>query len=163
MIPEITDDLRAKCHLLCSFFINVPNDYKLVISLDTGYFYTNHLQDITDLLNFPQVMMEQLREAVEDIPKNSIIIKNSQYKLRTYFKSQHLSNTEQKENLRNLLMQQAEIRLGPSLNEWFDRYELSKYIADNYFIDHNDISILTMVSLVCPVKIKKTLNIICDK
>lgn len=163
MIPEITDELRTDCHLLCSFFINLPNDYKLVISVDTGYFYTNHLQDVTDLLNFPQVMMEQLREAVEDIPKNSIVIKNSKYQFRTYFKAQHLSNTQQKENLKNFLLQQAEIRLGPGLHEWFSRYEFSKYIADNYFIDHNDTAILTMINLVCPIKIKKTLNIICDK
>lgn len=163
MAPEITDELRADCHLLCAFFINVPNDYKLTISMDTGYFYTNHLQDITDLLNFPQVMTEQLREAVTDIPKNTIVIKNSNHLLRTYFKSQHLTSDEQKNNLQTLLINQSDIRLSPGLLEWFTRYEFSKYIADNYFIDHDDTGILTMINLVCPIKIKHTLNIIRDK
>lgn len=165
MIPEITEELRTDCHLLCAFFITVPNDHKLTISMDTGFFYTNHLQDITDLLNFPQVMMEQLREAVVDIPQNSIVVKSAKHNLRTYFKSQHLSSTEQKNNLESLLLNQLEIRLSPGLLEWFTltRYEFSKYIADNYFIDHNDTGILTMISLVCPIKIKHTLNIIRDK
>lgn len=162
-IPEITDEIRADCHLLCAFFIGVSNDYKLTISMDTGYFYTNHLQDVTDLLNFPCVMLEQLRESITDIPKNSIVIKNSQHLLRTYFKSQHLSSNEQKTNLKNLLLNQPEVRLSPGLLEWFTRYEFSKYIADNYFIDHNDTGILTMIGLVCPIKIKRTLNIIRDK
>ena len=162
-IPQITDELRSDCHLLCAFFINVPNDFKLTISMDTGYFYTNHLQDITDLLNFPQVMMEQLREAVVDIPKDTIVIKNSKYLLRTYFKSQHLSNNEQKNNLKKLLLNQSNIRLSPGLDEWFTKYEFSKYIAENYFVDYNDIGIITLIRLVCPVKIKHTLNIIRDK
>jgi len=162
-IPEITQELRADCHLLCAFFINLPNNFKLTISYDTVYFYTNHLQDVTDMLNFPQVMFEQLREAVVDIPKNSIVIKSAKHSLRTYFKSQHLTNTEQKTSLKNYLLAQKEIRLSPGLSEWFTKYELSKYISDNYFIDHNNTSILTMLSLVCPIKIKNTLNIIRDK
>lgn len=162
-IPEITDELRADCHLLCSFFINLKNNHKLTISMDTGYFYTNNLQDITDLLNFPQIMMEKLKEAVTDIPENSIVVKSSEHSLRTYFKSQHLSSTEQKNNFKELLYNQDEIRLSPGLNDWFIRYEFSKYIADNYFIDHNDTGILTLISLVCPIKIKHTLNIIHDK
>ena len=91
------------------------------------------------------------------------MIKSSKHSLRTYFKSQHLCSTEQKENLRELLFNQTEIRLGPGLSEWFTRYEFSKYIADNYFIDHNDTGILTLIGLVCPIKIKQTLNIIRDK
>jgi len=162
-IPEITEELRSDCHLLCAFFINLKNDHKLTIFSDTGYFYTNELQDITDLLNVPQVMLEQLREAVIDIPENSIVIKSAKHSLRTYFKSQHLTSNEQKENLKNLLLHQKEVRLSPGLVEWFTRYEFSKYIADNYFIDHNDTGILTMISLVCPLKIKSTLNIIRDK
>lgn len=161
--PDITDELRADCHLLCTFFIELVNDHKLIISCDTGYFYTNHLQDITDLLNYPQVMMEQLKQAITDIPANSIVLKSSAHSLRTYFKSQHLANNEQKDNLRNILYNQKNIRLGPSFSEWFTRYEFSKYIADNYFIDHNDMGILTLVSLACPIKIKNTLTIIRDK
>jgi len=163
MIPEITEELRTDCHLLCAFFINVPNDHKLTISMETGYFYTNHIQDITDLLNFPQVMMEELREALVDIPRNSILIKSSDHKLRTYFKSQHLTTIEQKQQLENLLLNQNQIRLSPGFIEWFTRFEFSKYLADHYFIDHDDTGILTMVSLVCPIKIKYTLNIIRDK
>jgi len=162
-IPEITEELRTDCHLLCAFFINLKNAHKLTISMDTGYFYTNDLQEVTDLLNFPQVMMEQLREAVVDIPENTIVIKSAKHSLRTYFKGQHLASTEQKNNFRELLYNQTEIRLSPGLREWFTRYEFSKYIADNYFIDHNDTGILTMISLVCPIKIKHTLNIIRDK
>lgn len=163
LIPEITDELRTDCHLLCAFFISLKNKHKLTISCDTGYFYTNELQDVTDLLNFPQVMLEQLREAIVDIPENTIVIKSANHNLRTYFKSQHLASNEQKKNLKNLLLTQTEIRLSPGLSEWFTRYEFSKYIADNYFIDHNDTGILTLISLVCPLKIKHTLNIIRDK
>lgn len=161
--PEITDDLREDCHTLLDYFIHLPKSYKLTISLDTGYFYTNSLQNITDLLNYPSVVFEQLKQAVVDIPENSIVVKSANHDFRTYFKSQFLSSVEQKNNLMEMLYNQKDIRLGPGMKTWFERYTASKYVADNYFVDHNDMGLLTMIHLICPVKIKHTLNIIRDK
>jgi hypothetical protein len=160
---EITDELREDCHTLLNYFIHLPKSYKLTISTDTGYFYTNSLQDVTDLLNYPGVIFEQLKQAVVDIPENSIVIKSANHNFRTYFKSQFLSTMKQKDNLMEMLYNQKDIRLGPAMQTWFDRYTSSKYIYDNYFIDHNDMGLLTMIHLICPVKIKHTLNILRDK
>lgn len=160
---DITDELRSDCHTLLDYFIHLPNTHKLTISMDTGYFYTNSLQDITDLLNYPGVVFEQLKQAVVDVPANSIKIKSAKHDLRTYFKSQFLSSDEQKNNLMEMLYNQKDIRLGPGFKDWFERYTVSKYLADNYFVDHNDMGLITMINLVCPVKIKRTLNIIRDK
>ena len=160
---EITEELIQDCHTLLDYFIRLPENYKLIISMDTGYFYTNSLQDITDLLNFPSVVFEQLKQAVVDIPENSIIIKSANHDFRTYFKSQFLSSLEHKNNLMEMLYNQKDIRLGPSMQVWFERFTVSKYLCDNYFVDHNDMGLITMIHLTCPVKIKHTLNIIRDK
>ena len=161
---EITDDLIENCHTLCDYFIQAPDkEYKLTISMDTGYIYTNNLQIITDLINLPGVKFEQLKEVSLDIPVDSIKIRSAKHDLRTYFKTQWLSSEEQKVNLQQMLYSQKDIRLSPSLSEWFERYTASKYIADNFFIDHNSMNIITMLSLVCPIKIKHTLHIIRDK
>lgn len=160
---KITEEVRENCHDVCSYFKNLSIDHKLVISLDTGYFYVNDLQFVTNLLDYPGINFLALREAVNEIPTDSIIVKKSNFDFRSYFKSQHLSNVDQKNNLMNMLYNQKNIRLSPSFNEWFTRYTHSKYLADYYFIDYNDKSILTMINLVCPIKIKKTFNIIRDK
>lgn len=159
---NITSKTIDSCLNFCDFLNAIQQDFKLVISLDQGFMYTNDFDLVADLCEYQDVHGLELKQAIVDRPKNSIVIKNSQHNFRTYFKSQNLVGN-QKEQLANFLENQADIRIGPGTRDWISRYRFSNYVADNYFVDHNDEAFLTMLSLVSPIKIKKTVTIINDK
>lgn len=156
----ITDKTKQD---LVSFseFLDTVSDYKLTVSSDKGFFYTNKLEDADVLLKQSGVEYVLTREAVVDRPPNTIRILKAKHNFRTYFKTQSIT-LENKQRLEQFC-QRDDLRIGPGLSEWFTRYESSKYVADNYFIDHNDTSILTMLTLASGIKIKKTVAIIRDK
>jgi len=89
-------------------------------------------------------------------------LKNPQYAYRTYFKNQRLRH-EDKERLAEFLKTQAEVRTGPGFNDFLENWNNYHYVQQNHFVDHNDLGVITMLQLVCPIKIKKTLELISDK
>lgn len=157
------ENIDKNLHQLIDFFTNLDSQYKLQISYNNdGHFYTNNKQDIDALENFYFVKILEQKRCVIDIPRNSIIFKKAKHNLRTYFKNQRIT-TDQKHNLKSFLSSQTQIRLSPSFVEFFDRYPNYHYIADNYFIDYNDLHFLTMLSIIAPMKIRKTVTLLRDK
>jgi hypothetical protein len=96
-------------------------------------------------------------QAVVCRPKDTVQLKNPKHEFRSYIKRTKLTD-EQKTHLVNFLTNQPTVRISPALNIWingsFHRTE------DYFFIDHNEISWLTMLSLVRPDLIRKTMQII---
>jgi hypothetical protein len=100
-------------------------------------------------------------EAVIDRPKNTILLKNPQHQFRSYFKITKITS-DQKDMLINFLNnQRAGIRVSPALETWITgKFHRTQ---DYFFVDHNEMSWLTMLSLVHPGIIRKTLQIVTDK
>ena len=157
---EVSKQHTKNLHNLLDI-LNGYEDYKLTISMDVGYFYTNSLKQIDLLNSLDYTTSISCKKVKTDIPTDSILIKNSEYKYRTYLKTQKISEHE-KQMLINFFQNQK-VRLGPSLHQFITRYANSTYIADNYFIDHNDLSCLTLLGLTSSVKIRKTLSIVNHK
>lgn len=157
----ITDDVIVNLHNFLDWMLSLNDSYKLKISQDVGYFYTNSDDHVQDLHSLEYIKIHNAKQVHVDVPPNSIRIKKSKYLFRTYFKNQSLNNDD-KERLYALLQNQP-VRLGPSLSEWFHRYTFSKYVCDNFFIDHNDENIILLLGLASSIKIKRTVNIISDK
>lgn len=156
------ENTRKNLHQMIDFFTNIDSDYKLMISCSDGYFYTNTLNDIDAIKNYEFVKVLEQKKCLIDIPRNSMIVKNAKHNLRTYFKNQRIT-IDQKNNLQNFISSQTQIRLSPTFFEFFNRYPKYTYIADNYFIDYDDLQFLTMLSIVAPVKIRKTVTLLRDK
>ena len=93
-------------------------------------------------------------------PQNTIYLKNPQHQFRSYFKITKLTQ-DQKTHLTGFLLNQHTVRLSPALDEWivgpFNRTQ------DYFFVDHNEMSWLTMLGLVRPGLIRKTQHIIQTK
>lgn len=157
----ISDDMVADLHNMLDWMLAQTSSYKLKISQDFGYFYTNSHEQVQDLHNLEYIRIHSAKQVQVDVPPNSIRIKKSKYLFRTYFKNQSLS-IDDKQKLYTMLQNQP-VRLGPGFNEWFQRYPMSKYVCDNFFVDHNDENILLLIGLTSGIKIKRTLNIISDK
>ena len=160
-IKPISDAAVDNCHAALDAIKAISIDHKAVYNCDTAYFYTNNIDPFAKCINDTALQLIEIRQARIDRPRDTIVIKSSQHKLRTYFRNQRVS-ADQKQSLCNLFANQQSIKLSPGLFDWANRFPLHQYISDNYFVDHNDDGFLTLLALTSSVKIKKTLSILTE-
>ena len=155
---EITEEVEQNLYDFADILRNSGVDFKLVISANCGWVYTNSLELIGQLKPMRMLTGKKYSEAVIDRPKNTIQLKNPRHQFRSYFKITKITS-QQKDMLINFLNnQQSSIRISPALGEWMTSafYRTQDY----FFVDHNEMSWLTMLSLVHPGIIRKTQQII---
>jgi len=157
----ITDQHREDCHAMCDFLLAQQN-YKITISQDWGYFYTNDLPVIRKMEQLSYIKPLSVKQAQLDRPRDTLVIQNSQHEYRTYFKPGRISDQE-KLSLQSFLNNQENIRLGPALKDFFKRSNAYHYVNDNFFIDYDGQGILTMLSLVRSNCVRKTVKLLRDK
>ena len=145
-------------------------DTKLVIYGNWGYVYTGQLtvlQQLTTLSGLSD--FSPVRQIRVDRAKNSVTLKESDYQYRSFFTTRKLTS-DGRDQLVNWLQAQTDIRLSPGLTNWCDspwfysvhpwRSTLPLFTERYHFIDHNESSMLTMLSLLQPGIIRKTMNIV---
>jgi hypothetical protein len=155
---EITNEVEQNLYDFAEILRNSGVDFKLVVSNNYGWVYTNDLNLIGQLKQLRMLTGKRYSRAVVDRPKNTIRLKNPQHQFRSYLKITKITN-QQKDNLINFLNnQQASIRISPALAEWM----VSSFhrTQDYFFVDHTELSWLTMLALVQPGIIRKTQQII---
>jgi hypothetical protein len=153
----ITETTVKNLHILADALLTAATNFKLVVSAFTGYVYTNNLELIDKVAQLPGICNTEYSRAVVGRPKNTIQLKDPKYQWRSYFKLSKLTH-EQKTQLQNFLTNQPDIRLSPGLRQWIK----TKFTRtqDYFFIDYNESLWLTMLALVQPGLIRKTLEII---
>lgn len=155
---EITEKTADDLHVLAEFLLTTTAEFKLVVSINQGYVYTNHLPLLTQLDKLPELTYKTYTQAVIVRPKNTIQLKKPKYKFRTYFTMSKLS-AQQKQNVEDFLITQSQfVRLSPALQRWID--QPFNRLQDYFFVDHDTETWLTMLSLVQPGIIRKTMHII---
>jgi len=154
---EITDATVENLHTLAEILLTATADYKLVVSANQGHVYTNNLELLAQIDQLDFLTHRYCSQAVVNRPKNTIKLKNSNHRYRSYFKITKLTS-EKKDHLMDFLANQQTIRKSPALQRWID--QPFNRTQDYFFIDHSEMSWLTMFSLVCPGLIRKTQEII---
>lgn len=157
---KITETTVENLHRLADVLLTTPANFKLVVSAFTGYVYTNDLMLIDQVAKLPGVSYVEYSQAVVSRPRNTIQLKNPRHQFRSYFKISKLT-AEQKTYLKNFLANQTDIRISPALTQWINfKYTRTQ---DYFFIDYNEPVWPTMLSLVLPGLIRKTMQIIPTK
>jgi hypothetical protein len=155
---EITDKTLTDLHTVAEVLLTTSVKYKLVVSVNQGYVYTNDLLLIDQLDVMPELAHKTYTQAWVTRPKNTLQLKNARHEFRTYLKLMKLT-TNQKDHLMDFLYNQRnQVRVSPALQRWFD--QPFNRVQDYFFVDHNTESWLTMLSLVHPGIIRKTMHII---
>lgn len=162
-IGEITPDTEQDLHAFLDWLLTARRsvDFKLVTSNHVARLYSNDLEFLTSAASLPYVNSVEYSQVALDRPRDTIRLKTANHRYRSYFRSIKFTDA-QKRNLVNFLNNsQQEIRISPGLARWaeFDYY----HTYDYFFIDHNDMSWLTMLSLIRGGVIRKTMEIIADK
>ena len=139
--------------------------FKTVISFNTVSIYTNRRRLADRLIDLGNdgIHMRLVREAVISKPAGVIQLQESRYAYRTYFRERKYTR-DQRDMLKNFLESRRDtLRVSPALNDWIIGnvgYILNlNYSRSHYFVDHDHPNEGTMLSLVMPGIVRKTMPI----
>lgn len=158
----ITDVTRANIHSMADFVTGISTPYKIVVENKIMRIYTSDLNIVQAIEYIGFVKRRKYSQVLIDRPRDTIRLKNPQHQFRSYFKETRIS-PEDKQAVTQFLNNQPGIRIGKGLQSWMDdsyvKYS-SKYTRDYFFIDHDSGSWITMLALVRPGLIRRTVQII---
>ena len=154
-LRETRDVLLAETH-----------PFKTVVSFNTVCIYTNRrgLADRLVKLGNDGVHMRLVRQAVISKPAGVVQLQESKYAYRTYLRERKYTK-DQRDMLANFLHSRRDtLRPSPALSEWangtFVGYIRNlSYSRSYYFVDHDHPNEGTMLSLVLPGIVRKTMPI----
>lgn len=140
--------------------------FKTVVSFNTVCIYTNRrrLADRLVRLGNDGVHMHLVRQAVLTRPAGVVQLRESKYAYRTYFRERKYTK-DQRDMLANFLhSRQDTLRVSPALDEWVNGTFVGyirnlSYSRSYYFVDHDHPNEGTMLSLVLPGIVRKTMPI----
>jgi len=160
---EITEQDVMNLHRMCNFLQADTRERKVVISGSWFYIYTNDVSLITDISHLPWLDQAKMRVCEVHLQgqPGTVALKRARHQLRSYFRS-ILFDDQRRHNLTQLLAQQKHIRLSPSLAYWVQQARWHRTF-DYHFIDHDDASIITLLALIEPRLIRRTLPIVAHK
>ena len=139
---------------------------KLVLTTHVATVYTNDIGIYQRLAACSWIKKFYVRQVKLDQVPGTVMLKNPQYQYRTYFRAIEVSE-EQKKIMANWIKNQGtEIAASPSVQCFFGLQERqlrtwsSFYTAAHYYIDHNSLQYESMLSMICPGVIRKTMLIV---
>jgi len=158
---DITEKTVSDLHALAEILLTTSAEFKLVVSVNQGYVYSNDLDLLDQLEAMPELAYKSYTQAQVVRPKNTIQLRNPQHQFRTYLGMCKLT-AQQKHVLEQFLIAQSQhVRLSPALSRWID--QPFTRTQDYFFVDHDTEHWLTMLTLVQPGIVRKTMHIIQDK
>jgi hypothetical protein len=154
----ITEQTVENLHTLAETLLTTDKDFKLVVSSNQAWVYTNEPELFDILEQLPILQHKTYAQVQVNRPANTLKLKNSKYSFRSYFKFSKLTASQKDQLIDFLINQQTQVRLSPSLKIWID--QPFNRVQDYFFIDYKTASWTTMLALVSPGLIRKTLQII---
>jgi hypothetical protein len=143
------------------------SDHKRMLSVGYISVYTDDDSFKDQLLALAKTISHRMvvRQAQVIYPEDSIVLQEPKYRFRTYLRSRKITS-ENIDTLKNWVQAQGnELRPGPGL-EYFMKtqkggyFKIPNWTMDYHFFDHNDLRYETMLRMVLPVAIRKTVPIV---
>ena len=172
-------------HLLMDVVLKYKDHIRIfTVNWDNIRIYFNDTKIIDDIKCIPKLEIIEIAERVVDRPHNAVVLKQSHFKYRSYFSRPKKYIPEIENNIRQSLVAQPpkSFRPSPLLDKWIKNNPLNELfkiqrsgsfgrvfyprltmIESQMFLDYNDESIITLLNLIKPGIIRKTLDIIVDK
>lgn len=145
-------------HKICQLLLDTKHVFKLAVDFDRIRVYSSNTMLFDDLLVAAQFNSVGYTQAVIDRARNTVKLKNSQHCYRSYFSRTKVTDQQKQSIVQFLHNNRNDFRLSPCLTDWIS--SPFKWTEPYYFIDHNDTTCLTMLSLINPSLIKKTNTIV---
>jgi hypothetical protein len=132
---------------------------KFTVGFDHGYVYTNGQDVLDDISSLDFLRMTNVREAVVTLPRDTVLLRETEHNLRTYFREKSLDRGTAAA-LKKFLSSQKHMRLGPSLKNWCGSHEKDIYTRSHWFLDHETVQDLMLLNIVCHNIVRRTIPII---
>lgn len=155
---EITAEDENRVLSMLDFLRTSTAAYRKVISGDWMYFYSADpgFIDSIETLSFLERRGAIQRSRIDlQGTSGTVRLQESPYQHRSYFRGYLRLTDQQNQALQRYLTQNPDIRLSPALKEWTENMR-QYYIGDYFFIDHSDMGIVTLLSLIVPGIIRRT-------
>ena len=138
-------------------FRESTESHKRIVYSNWQYVYSNHQGLLAQLHSLDFVKHVRLTEATVTLPRDVILLKNSQYRFRSYF-SNRWFNREEVSVIRNFLVSRGQqFRTTPGVRS---RLSGEFFYPNNWmFVDHNNEQDAFLLNLVVSQCIRKTLPI----
>lgn len=155
---QITNEQKEDLLAMFSELEPVRDELKIVISFGIMYIYSNSITVLKKLADLPYVNFCSAVQAVVDRPKDVVFKTNPKFKYRSYFKEKVLEEHE-RDRLMNFLESRRDVfGFTNTLKLTLTKYRVH-WLPRHLFIEHNDPKDITMLSLVVPGIIRKTLTV----
>jgi hypothetical protein len=136
----------------------VRSQIKLVVSYNIMYIYSNDVAVLRHLAALPYVNFCNAVQSVIDRPRDVVLKTNPKFCYRSYFRERMLEEHD-RDNLINFLDSRTDsFGFTATLRQHLTRYRYH-WIQRHHFVEHNDPKDITMLSLVIPGLIRKTVPI----
>jgi hypothetical protein len=136
----------------------VRDQIKLVISYNIMYIYSNDVAVLQHLSALPYVNFCNAVQSVIDRPRDVILKTNPKFGYRSYFRERMLEEHD-RDNLINFLDSRTDcFGFTTTLRQHLTRNRYH-WVQRHHFVEHNDPKDITMLSLVVPGLIRKTVSV----
>lgn len=158
-----TPEVVANLHQTQEFLKGTNIPFKLVVSNSYGNLYTNDPALVDRFCELSYVGIGNLRTAEVTMPRDTIVIRNPEFQYRTYFREREVSEDRKATLINWINAQQGEVRPSPATRQWLKQAPQnwrSKYMQRYYYIEHDSLQYETMLSLIVPGHVRKTVPVI---
>ena len=130
--------------------------------------YTNNLGLHGRLMACDWIESVDIKRAELNLPPNTILLKNPQYQYRTYFRGRSLGKTQKARLATWVTTQGDDVSASKSLQAFLELDNRTNRVLrwrndvaeSYYYIEHNSLQYETMLSMICPGMVRKTMPIV---
>ena len=138
---------------------SVDDQVKFTVSWDRVYVYANDPADLKRMAYQDYTTVQYAQEAMINRPRDVVVKKDPEFCFRTYFKDQVI-DYEKGDRLRQFLLSRDQVYgFGNAFRAHLARKHNWFVLCRHHWIEHNSMADLTMLSLVCPGIIRKTVPV----
>lgn len=157
---EVIEDLTKTLDLLKS----IKDSAKITFCSDWCYVYTNDIDTVNRMVaQTPNSNFYSVKQAVITHAVDTVVIADPQFKFRTYFKERDVAK-DRIEMLHNWVSgQDKQIQPSKVMKKWlrgsYAKWNLHR-CQRHFYIEHNDQKYETMISLIVPGLVRKTVSVV---
>ena len=153
---EITNQDVDRLHAMCTFLQTESTARQIVLHGDHFFLYTNHAELFDRISRLGLARLTSITEAETSGLANTIMIKNSAWQQRSYFRARKLCDKTALA-VKSFLLAQQSVRLSPSLLLWCQQDR--RWTDRHFFIDHNQTAVISMLGFIIPDLVRVTRDI----
>lgn len=162
---HVPKDHAQRLHRVLRWFNGHVDQVKLQFLRDRVFVYTNDFSHFDELANLNVFTSMSITEIIQDRPRDTVKARYPGYQVRAYLKPMHI--TEQQRNNLIKFIDDNEFSLHTNIGlERFINLSSGRFnyltLRDYFFIDLKDQRLLSVLEIMCPGIVRKTVDIIYD-